>query len=199
MVFGRNTQDFIIPFWQRLTEDLEHQSFDVGKPDVHASFTGFKGYQWLKVISSVKREANWAGHPQLIFRYAEACFKLNREREGLEIWFSLFFLFPEIAAQLIGQSGYSLLLSDWRSFVELEPELTSDLFPAWVLLKKPVLVTMAKLFEQQGLLNEPFQWVAQLEHERTGGINSSAIEHRIRLQQNYPNLFEHYMRAKATP
>lgn len=196
-LFGPNTQDFIIPFWQRFTEQLEQQSFDVEKPNIHASYTAFKGYQWPKVLASVKCESEWIEQPRLVFRYAEACFKLNREQEGFENWFRLFFMFPETAIELIGRTSHALLLSDWRSFRELDQTLTADLFPAWVLLKKPALATMSKLFERQGLVNEAFQRVAELLNERSGSINRSSIDHRVRLRQEYPDLFGYYMETIA--
>jgi len=113
--------------------------YDADKPQNHLSFTAFKAFQWQQVLSSIEQEKGWSLQPPLIFRYAESCFKLNREREGIEYWFRLFIRFSDDAERFIQQSCHRLMSTDWHSFAELDPELDSALFPAWVLIKKPAL------------------------------------------------------------
>jgi hypothetical protein len=139
-ILVRFSHDFLTPLWHKISEEIEHQSFDTKAPDYHLSFTAFKGYQWQQVITSIERETDWIRQPVLIFRYAEACFKLNKEREGIVNWFNLFILFPETAKQFIKDTCNHILLTDYQRFFELDPELESSLFPAWMVMNKPALV-----------------------------------------------------------
>lgn len=190
-VLGRFSHDFLTPLWHKLSEDIADKYFDLSTPEYHLSYTAFKGFQWQKVISSIEREKNWSKQPLLIFRYAESCFKLNKEYVGLASWFSLFILFPETAERLIKDSCNRLMYSDWQSFLELDPELVSTLFPAWMVIEKPALAKQSVI---SGLkYNESLQWVVDLISISAAEINETAIQHRTQLQKNSPALFAHYM------
>ena len=95
-VLGQFAHDFLTPLWHRLSVEVADRNFDAGSPEDHLSFTAFKGFQWQQVLSSITREADWIKQPVLLFRYGEACFKLNKELEGLESWFRLFIAFPVV-------------------------------------------------------------------------------------------------------
>jgi hypothetical protein len=138
-VLGQFAHDFLTPLWHRLSTEVADRNFDAGSPEDHLSFTAFKGFQWQQVLSSITRQAGWIKEPVLLFRYGEACFKLNKELEGLESWFRLFLTFPNVAETVVKSTCNRLLLDDWRQFNELDPELEPTFFPAWVVLNKPAL------------------------------------------------------------
>ena len=192
-ILGRFTLDFLTPLWHTLSEEVADLNYDADKPQNHLSFTAFKEFQWQQVLLSIEREKNWSKQPQLIFRYAESCFKLNREREGIGYWFKMFIRFPDDAGRLIKDSCNRLMVADWQSFSELEPELESSLFPAWMVMTKPAL---AKKTVTLGMTdNEPLQLIEKLVCNREEVINETAIQLRARLQKNSPSLFVHYMRT----
>ena len=191
-LLGRFTLDFLTPEWHTLSEEVADLHFDADNPNNHLSFTAFKEFQWQQVLTSIEQEKNWSKQPLLIFRYAESCFKLDREREGIEYWFSLFIQFPEKAEQQIKNSCHRLLYTDWQSFSELDPELESSLFPAWLIMTKPALAQNTLTSE---INNEPLQLITKLVCNTERVINETAIQLRVRLQQNSPFLFKHYMRT----
>ncbi len=193
-ILGRFAHDFITPLWHKLSVDIADRHFEAEAPEYHLSFTAFKGYQWQQVLSSIDRERNWIKQPLLLFRYAEACFKLNKEQEGIANWFNLFILFPETAERLIDDTCHRLMFSDWQYFSELDPELEPSLFPAWMVMNKPALAKNTVISDRKG--NESLQLIANLVCTANSEINETVIHLRARLQHNSPALFVHYMRAK---
>ena len=77
-VFGRQTHEFLTPLWHKLSAEIDGQVFNPEFPDNHLSYTAAKGFLWSDVISSIEKENDWNEHPLLLFRYAEACFKLDK-------------------------------------------------------------------------------------------------------------------------
>ena len=194
-VLGQFAHDFLTPLWHMLSAEVADRYFDAELPENHLSFTAFKGFQWQQVLSSITREAGWIKQPVLIFRYGEACFKLNKELEGLESWFRLFIAFPVVAETLVGNTCYRLLLSDWRLFNELDPELEPSFFPAWIVLKKPALAKNAFTLDCESVANASLQLMCSLVGCKKNDVNETIIKLRGRLQQQNPLLFVHYMVA----
>lgn len=193
-ILGQFTHDFLTPLWNKLSVEVASQSFDAENPNNHLSFTAFKEFQWLQVLASIEREKGWSQQALLIFRYAESCFKLNREREAMASWCRLFMLFPDDAERLIKDSCYQLLFADWQSFSELDPELDPTLFPAWRVMLKPALA-QKDTYDMTG--NDPMSLIAKLVCNTDAVINETAIQLRSRLQQESPSLFIHYMRIHS--
>ena len=195
-LLGRFTLDFLTPLWCELSVEVADQHFDAEIPQKHLSFTAFKEFQWQRVLSCIEREADWNRQPLLIFRYAESCFKLNKEREGINNWFRLFIQFPEDAEQLINDCCNRLMISDWQKFSELDPELESTLFPAWMLMNRPAFAQNMAISGMTS--NEPLQLVEKLVSNAGEVINEVSIRDRVRLRECSPSLFSHYMRMHST-
>jgi len=194
-LLGRFTHDFLTPLWHKLSVEIANRHFDIETPEYHVSFTAFKEFQWQQVLLSIEQEMNWVKQPILIFRYAESCFKLNKEPEGIANWFRLFVLFPEAAERLIKDSCNRLMFSDWQYFSELDPELESSLFPTWMVMNKPALEKNTVISDIN--CNESLQLIEKLVCNTEREINGTAINLRARLQRANPSLFVHYMRANS--
>ena len=192
-LLSRFAHDFLTPLWHKLSSDIAGQAFNPNVPDYHLSYTAFKGFQWQQVVLSIEQEKDWDKQPILLFRYAEACFKLNKETFGIANWFKLFLLFPDTAEQLIENTCHRLMFSDWKRFYELDPELETTLFPAWVLMNKPALAKNTVISDIND--NVTFQLIKKLMCHKEGEINETAIQLRSRLKQLSPDLFAHYMRT----
>jgi hypothetical protein len=192
-IFGRFAQDFLSSLWHKLSIEIADQHFNPDAPDYHLSYTAFKGFQWEKVISSIERESGWARQPVLLFRYAEACFKQNKEQFGIANWFKLFIFFPETAEQMIVSTCNRLIFSDWQCFSELDPELELSLFPAWVLMNRPLLAKNSVISDING--NDSLQLIKNLVCNDERKIDEMAIHFRTQLKKSSPDLFVHYMRV----
>ena len=193
-ILGRFAHDFLTPLWHKFSVEIADRHFEAEAPEYHLSFTAFKGFQWQQVLSSIDRERDWVKQPLLIFRYAEACFKLNKEREGIANWFSLFIRYPETAVRLIDNTCNRLMFSDWQYFSELDPELEPSLFPAWMVMNKPALAKNTVRSDRKS--NESLQLIEALVCTAHSEIDETVIHLRARLQHNSPALFVHYMRTK---
>ena len=192
-LLGRFSHDFLTPLWQKISLDITDKHFDSTKPEFHLSFTASKCFQWQQVLTSIEQEKNWQEHPLLIFRYAESYFKLNKELEGITNWFHLFLLFPIDAENLIKNSGNHLLLADWLHFTELEPELETSLFPAWMIISKPALANNKAI--STVIQNDAVLLITHLIDNKKAGLNKKMIHLRAELKKSHPPLFTHYMRA----
>lgn len=194
-VLKRFANDFLTPCWQQLSLELSGRRFEAEFPEDHLSFTAFKAFQWREVIAAIERETYWNTQACLLYRYAEACFKLNQELAGLENWFRLFMVFPESAEQLIAGTGNYLLLTDWQNFNELDPELDSVLFPVWIVLKKPALAKITLSMPDENIANSLLQLISRLVTCADNGVDEDIIHCRAKLREQNQNLFIHYMAA----
>ncbi len=195
-LLGRAAHDFLTSLWRELSAEIEKRHFDFENPKCHLSFTAFKGLQWQRVLTSVESETNWVKYPVLIFRNAEACFKLNKELEGIINWFKLFNLYPEIAEGMIEETASRVMLFKWQGFSVLEPELESSLFPAWVVMNSPALAENSTFSDNE---NEALKLMKSLVCETDGEISEAVVNLRSQLQSHYPALFIHYMKSGIKP
>lgn len=186
---------FLTPLWRTLSDSLNGYAFRPQVPNVHISYTAAKAFQWQDVVSSIEQEPKWLENPLLLFRYAEASFKLNRELTGFTAWFQIFLSDAEEAEQLIKKTAHSLLSADWRRFQDLDPELETRFFPAWLLLIKPALARHDYKLTGDSEGCQAFSLVKQLmilPRERTGNASLSL---RAELKMLNPGIFDHFIRA----
>ncbi|WP_341326492.1 hypothetical protein [Methylotuvimicrobium sp. KM2] len=184
---------FLTPLWQSLSAELTDCPFDPELPKLHVSYSGMKAFLWHDVTKAIEQEPDYFKQPILLFRYAEASFKQDRELSGLEHWFLLFLLHTEIAEQLIKQTGHHLLSDDWQRFQKLDLELPTQFFPAWILLIKPALAKQDLILngEAEGFL--AFNLAKQLSAEP---LESTSIALRADLKKLNPDLFRHFLDSR---
>ena len=192
-LFGAIAQDYLVSLWRILSDELVELNFNADRPKCHLSYTAFKGFQWQQVLDSIERETDWQKQPVLLFRYAEACFKLHDELQGLENWFRLFIFFSDSAVQFIGNTCHRLLSNDWLDFQTLEPALQDIFFPTWVLLKKPPLAKYSFAFPDHSPGVAAFQLVRKIVSDSDSGLSESDVQLRILLKQQYPEIFTHLL------
>lgn len=192
-LFGAMAQDYLISLWRILSVELAELNFNADSPKCHLSYTAFKGFQWQQVLDAIEREKDWQKHPVLLFRYAEACFKLHNELHGLEYWFRLFLFFTDSATQFIDNTCHRLLFNDWLDFQALEPELQGIFFPTWILLNKPPLAKYSFALPGHSPGVEAFQLVSKIVSDSDSGLSESAVQLRALLKQQYPKIFTHLL------
>jgi hypothetical protein len=186
---------FLTPLWRTLSVELAGSDFMPQAPNVHVSYTAAKAFQWQDVVSSIENEPKWLENPLLLFRYAEACFKLSRELAGFTAWFQLFLLDAEEAEQRIKKTSHAVLSADWIRFLDLDPELGTRFFPAWLLLTKPALAKHDFKLSGDSEGCQAFSLVKQLlilPSERTGDISISL---RAELKMLNPVIFHHFIKS----
>jgi hypothetical protein len=192
-VLGQFAGDYLTPIWQQLSLEISGRPFDAESPQDHLSFTAIKAFAWREVLVAIEGEEGWQRQPVLLYRYAEACFKLNREAEGLASWFRLFMLFPESAERFVDSTDNFLLRSDWHYFNELDPELDAIFFPAWTVLKKPALAKLKVNIDEEIIGHDALRLISSLILCAGNDIDETTLRLRSKLRNQNPSLFSHYM------
>lgn len=192
-ILGRFAGDYLTPLWKQLSLEISGSAFDVDAPQAHLSFTAFKAFDWQQVLAAIEAENHWQKQPILLFRYAEASFKLNQEAEGLAIWFRLFLVYPESAQRFVIGTDNFLLLTAWHYFNELDPELEVNFFPAWMVLKRSALAKLKVNVEEESIGHDAFQLICALILCTGKEIDETTLKLRAKLRNQNASLFSHYI------
>lgn len=183
------------PLWRRLSAALYAHPFDPSLPELHASYTAAQARDWQVVRQAVENEINWQHQPVLLERHANACTYLSDQTTALHSWFLLCWQFPALAGRL-EDCGDHTLDEAWRSFLDLEPELQSEDFPAWLLLRVPGLARIAYP-DDGGTFTSPqsYRTLYQLQQKQLNAesMDEQAIALRTWLKQHAPQLFHHFL------
>ncbi|MDE0514543.1 MAG: hypothetical protein OXI88_22520 [Gammaproteobacteria bacterium] len=142
-LFGIDSQDILAPRWRADGLALEGIRFDPDHPDRHASRAYLACCDWASVMRVIQAEQDYERQPVLLERMAQALWQLHRTAQAMEHWFMLCWLAPAYFEKLIknGHITALLLLEHWHTFIsiDMEPGLTTEWYPAWVLLHEPGL------------------------------------------------------------
>ncbi len=191
----RNSRSLLIPHWRRLTLALQGKPFDPGQPDLHCSYTAAQALDWEGVQQAVVREPGWRKQPTLIQRYAQASALLRQPLPSLLAWFELCWSFPDHAS-VIATAGEHEWQQAWNQFIDLEPALDSNDFPAWLLVYKPGLTQILPAPDEATGAPADYVIVFTLQ-QRTllpgAKLEVADIALRAKLKQLNSKLFEHYV------
>ncbi len=197
---GSASHNLLVPHWRHLTMALEGAPFDPVRPKLHSSYTGTKAYDWQQVINAIQAEPDWQQHVELLWRYARANEHLHNKSAALQAYFQLCWNFPD-AADLIGKQAALPLQQAWKRFLDLDPELPNELFPAWHLMSQPGLIHQLAALdnEQQSTSTQTYQVIYRLHQKTNPGAalpNAASIPLRSELKQLSPILFTYYMQTQ---
>ena len=196
---GRDASSLLVPHWRRLTAALQGRPFNPAQPQWHASFSAMRAFAWEDMLAAIENEPAWRHHPVLIIRHAYVNGRLHREVAALQSWFHLCWAFPD-HAEAIAHEAEPSVRQAWRDFIALEPELAPADFPAWLLLLRPRLARQLADPGRRSACPPTFTLIyhLQLENAEPAQVpDKKAIERRRQLQALDPDLFTHYMKARA--
>lgn len=204
-LMGNNSRNLLIPLWRRLSIALQDQPYQATEPDLHLSYTASQAMDWDTVRQAVEQEPYWQADLELLLRHARACDHLHQQAAALLSWFKLCWQFPQ-QCDALESSGNHELRQQWIAFLELDPELPAQSFPAWLLLSKPGLT---KLLPEPGSMSDKdditcpasYHTMYQIQHNRIQSQAESGKENnadnnialRAQLKQQDPMLFQHYL------
>lgn len=204
-LMGNNSRNLLIPLWRRLSIALKDQPYQVSLPELHLSYTAGQAMDWDTVRQAVEREPHWQADLVLLLRHARACDHLHQQDAALLSWFKLCWQFPQ-QCDALESSGNHELRQQWIAFLELDPELPAQSFPAWLLLSKPGLT---KLLPEPGSISGNDEMVCsasyhtmyQIQHNRLhshaecGNENNADnnLALRAQLKQQDPVLFQYFL------
>lgn len=182
----------LTPLWRRLSVALRDHAFDPSRPDHHASYTAAQARDWPGVRQAVEREADWPRQATLLERHASACTQLADQAAALQSWCLLCWQFPDLSDRL-ESCGDHTLSNAWLAFLDLEPELPTEDFPAWLLLRAPGLTLIAPDGDDHIPCPDSYRTLYQLQRNKQAATNEQALALRARLKQQAPLLFRHFL------
>ncbi len=136
-------RDFLAPVWRCIGEALGPRPFDPVHPERHASWAYLQGQDWENLKRSVLGVPEHETTPVLLTRLAEAEYRLGDRTRAIEHWFTLCWRAPAIVRGLADDLGFpdANVATAWNAAQDqdVEPELSPEWFPAWMLLQEPSL------------------------------------------------------------
>ena len=195
-LFGAEGQDILAPLWRATGLSLESVRFDSERPDHHASRAYLACGDWNAALRVIEAEQDCEHQPVLLERMAQAFWQLHRTAQAMEHWFMLCRLAPAYFEKLIenGHITASLLLEHRTTFIntDMEPELTTEWYPAWVLLHEPGL---ARSVTGRGAVIGPDRAFNLIKELLLG--NGEQLALRKELRDIHPGLFHYYLHNRA--
>jgi hypothetical protein len=194
---NKTSQQLLIPLWRRLTGALLETPFDPARPEHHASHTAAQARDWGGVRQAVEGEAQWQQQPALLERHAWACTQLSDQPAALQSWCWLCWQFPQRDGHLENCND-PVLRRGWQAFLDLEPELPTETFPAWLLLWAPGLAQIAPDGDRDPLCPDSYRTLLHLQRSGSEMTNEQSLAWRAKLKQQAPLLFHHFLATRAT-
>ena len=195
-LFGATEQVLLAPFRRAAGKALEGMAFDAEYPDRHASRAYLECADWNSVLRATQAEPELENQPVLLERMAQALWQTDQTAQAIERWFMLCWLAPEYFERLMvdGLISASLLQEHWNQAlnVDMEPGLSMEWYPAWVLLREPGL---ARSIERRGADTGPERAFDLVRELVTSDDEQLAL--RRELKDIHPGLFDYFLQHKV--
>ena len=195
-LFYAEDKSLLAPLWRATGKALESMVFDPGYPGRHASRAYLECDDWNSVLRVTQAEPGFENQPVLLERTAQALWQTGQTAQAIERWFILCWSAPEYLQRLIEneQISASLLLEHWNEAVntEMEPELTMEWYPAWVMLHEPGLARSIKSRGAETGPERAFDLVRELVMS-----NDEQLALRRELRDIHSGLFHYFLQNRV--
>ena len=195
-LFDVEGQKILAPLWRAAGLALESIRFDPEHPDHHASRAYLECGDCRAALRVIQAEPDCENQPVLLERMAQALWQTDRTAQAIEQWFVLCWLAPEYFEGMIrnGHIPASFLLEHCNQAmnVDMEPELSVEWYPAWVMLHEPGL---ARSVQRRDAVTGPeraFDLIRELLLS-----NDEQLALRRELRDIHPGLFHYYLHYRA--
>ncbi len=189
---GVEGQEILAPLWRAAGPALESIRFDPERPDHHASRAYLECGDWSAALRVIQAEPDCENQPVLLERMAQALWQTDRTAQAVEQWFVLCWLAPEYFEGMIrnGHIPASFLLEHCNRAmnVDMEPELSVEWYPAWVMLHEPGL---ARSVQRRGADTGPERAFDLVQELLMSDDEQLAL--RRELRDIHPGLFHYYL------
>ena len=191
-IFSSEARTLLASLWRASGQALEGMVFEPDDPGCHSSRAYMECDDWKAVIRVVQAEAGFKSQPVLLERLADALWKTDQGLQAVEHWFTLCWLVPEYFEKLIdnGRIPATFLLEHWdeAGAVDVEPRISVEWYPAWVLLQQRGL---ARSLENTGAETGPQRAFDLVRELMSGGDEQLAL--RRELRDIHPGLFHCFL------
>ncbi|MFB1487570.1 MULTISPECIES: hypothetical protein [unclassified Thiocapsa] len=140
-LLGHRARDFLGTLWAALAERLAGRPFDLGSGEFHAAIAWTRAGRWERAREAIEAEPDWLDHPVLVLVHADACWRGRDPFGARRDWLWLCREQPSTAERALQDPSFpDRRLADlWSAFgdLDLDEELATEDFPAWLLLQDP--------------------------------------------------------------
>lgn len=138
-LLGHRARDFLGTLWADLAERLAERPFDPGSGEFHAAVAWTRAGRWERAREAIESEPDWRDHPVLVLIHAEACWRGRDPFGARRDWLWLCRENPSAAERALRDPAFpDRRLADlWAAYgdLDLDEELETEDFPAWLLLQ----------------------------------------------------------------
>lgn len=196
-LLGKGSRNLLIPLWRRLSKALYSQAYQASQPELHLSYTAIRAMDWDDVIQAIEQEPHWRSEQLLLVRHAIASDYLQHQASALQDWFLLCWQYPE-QGKVLETSANQALRQQWISFLDLDPQLPSESFPAWLLIAIP---GFTRILPEPGSISDPdatacpasYRSLYRLQQNRLATGNNNDMALRVQLKRQDPLLFQFFL------
>ena len=191
-LFDAEGQEILAPLWRAAGLALESIRFDPERPDRHASRVYLECGDWRAALRVIQAEPNCENQPVLLERMARTLWQTDRTAQAIEQWFVLCWLEPEYFEGMLrnGHIPTSFFLEHCNQAmnVDMEPELSVEWYPAWVMLHEPGL---ARSVQSRDAVTGPERVFDLIRELLLSSDEQLAL--RRELRDIHPGLFHYYL------
>jgi len=128
---------WLAPYWQRLADAMDPRQFDPGQPKLHPGWPALQAKDWARVIEVCTAVPDFAHQPILLCRLADAATALGDRMRAIGALAELCWRDSSAAENWLRDCREHGIETRRDQFWDLEPELDTALFPAWLALYLP--------------------------------------------------------------
>ncbi len=139
-ILGQRARDYLSFAWRRLADSMQGLPFDPDHPDCHASSALLEIPDYSAVIECLVSTSNLYEQPILIESLALSYGALHQDEDALLVWCLLTEHDSDFAEASLEQHRWRPIYSIWQDFWEVSDDWSVQLFPAYVLARRPDLI-----------------------------------------------------------
>jgi hypothetical protein len=138
-LLGHRARDLLAPLWVTLAEDLATHPFDPAAPRLHASAAWARAGRFAQARQALEADPDWQRRPHHRIDHARACRRTGDLAAACRDWAVLCWEHPAEAARTLSAAELPdpRMSQFWRQFNDTDLDLTTSLFPAWLLIADP--------------------------------------------------------------
>ena len=136
-LLDRGADAWLAPYWNRLADAMHPRQFDPDQPKLHPGWPARQAKDWARVIESCNAVEDFPRQPILLQRLADAAIALGDRMLAISALAELCWQDPHAAEIWLRDCREPGIEARRDQFWDLEPELDTALFPAWLGLFLP--------------------------------------------------------------
>ncbi len=191
-LLGHGARDLLAPLWTALAEALAGQPYAPDTPRLHAAYAWIRAGRYPEAHAALESTPEWQRWPGLLIAHAETARRLGDLAAARRDWSLLCWGFPAEAERVLAARDLpdDRLRRLWLEFTDLDLDLPTEDFPAWLLVADPGTAAAVPPDLAPSL---PAGDVYRLLHQLVAGADG--IPQRKALGARHPDLLKLYLAA----